>query len=68
MPLFNQQGDILKELKETPFELEKVIQKVTEDNLEAVFGLKLIKSEFELNSLRIDTLAFDPETESFVVI
>ena len=39
--------------------LEKDIQKMTEDNLEEVFGLRFIGTEFAVDNLRIDTLAFD---------
>ncbi|MFT5951272.1 MAG: putative transport protein [Francisella sp.] len=59
---------ILDYIKEKPFRLEKEIQDMVENNLEAVFGLHLIKSEFALNNFRIDSLAFDYETKSFVII
>ena len=39
--------------------LEKDIQKMTEDNLEEVFGLRFIETEFAVDNLRIDTLAFE---------
>lgn len=55
-------------IKEKPFRLEKEIQDMVENNLEAVFGLQLIKSEFALNNFRIDSLAFDYESKSFVII
>ena len=42
--------------------LEKDIQKMTEDNLEEVFGLRFIETEFAVDNLRIDTLAFDDES------
>lgn len=48
--------------------LEKIIQIMTEDNLGAVFGLKFIKTEFPVENLYIDTLAFDAESKSFVII
>ncbi len=48
--------------------LEKDIQKMTEDNLEEVFGLRFIETEFAVDNLRIDTLAFDDESNSFVII
>lgn len=50
------------------FKLEKDIQKLCEDNLPSLFGLKTVKSEFILQNLRIDTLAFDSKSKSFVVI
>lgn len=58
----------LDHIKEKPFRLEKEIQDMTENNLEAIFGLQLIKSEFALNNFRIDSLAFDCEAKSFVII
>ncbi len=58
----------LKEVQEIKFKLEKDIQKVTESNLEAILNIKLVKSEFTLHNFRIDTLAFDEESKSFVII
>ncbi len=62
------QKEKLESIKELPFKLEKEIQKVSEDNLEIIFGLDFVKSEFSLNNFRIDTLAFEKETQSFVII
>jgi hypothetical protein len=36
--------------------------------LKSLFGLQLVKSEFELKGLRIDTLAFDPESRGFIIV
>lgn len=58
----------LKYIKEKPFRLEKEIQDLTEHNLKTIFGLEFVKSEFALNSFRIDTLAFDIEANAFVII
>jgi len=55
-------------IKGTSLALEKDLQKITEDNLETVFGLDFVRSEFALHQFRIDTLAFDNETKSFVII
>src|SRR3989344_7064671 len=68
MPLFHSKNSKLVQIKETPFALEKEVKKLTEQNLEIVFGLKFVASEFSLHGLRIDTLAFDQETKSFVVV
>lgn len=59
MALYNLQNQKLQIIKEESFKLEKDIQSITEKNLEYIFGFKFIKSEFSLNNLRIDTLAFD---------
>lgn len=58
----------LQQIQEVWFELEKHMQKITEDNLEKIFWLEFIKTEFQLNNLRIDSLAFDNENNSFVII
>ena len=68
MPIYKQSGSKLVPIKEKKIGLEKTIQTLTEQNLSEVFGLSFISSEFPLNNLRVDTLAFDEETKSFVVI
>jgi predicted transport protein len=69
MSLFSIKGDRLERVKEVPFKSErKDIQHTTESSLKEVFGFEFVKSEFELGSLRIDTLAFDNENKSFVII
>jgi len=68
MQLFQQNKTDLICLKEKSFKLEKDIQKIVESNLEQISGYKFIKSEFTIKSNRIDTLAFDEENCSFVII
>jgi predicted transport protein len=58
----------LENIKEQPFKLEKDIQSLTEKNLKSIFGLDFVKSEFSLNNFRIDTLAFDRDAGTFVII
>ncbi len=61
-------GKKLEFVKEFPFKLEKDIQKLVEENLKNLLHLDFIRSEFTLNNFRLDTLAFDNETKSFVII
>ena len=68
MRLFQQNKNQLNSLKEKPFKLEKDIQKIVENNLEQVSGYQLTKSEFTIKNNRIDTLAFDEENRSFVIL
>lgn len=58
----------LKNLAEKSFKLEKDIQNVFESNLETLTNWKFIKSEFTIKANRIDTLAYDSENNSFVII
>src|SRR6478672_6912893 len=55
-------------IKEADFKLEREIQKLIEDNLKLVFGFEYVRSEFGINNFRIDTLGFDKEQKSFVII
>lgn len=68
MALYKNSNGKLVEIGEQNIELEKHIQKLTEDNLKEVFGLEFVATEFEHNGLRIDTVAYDTSTNSFVVI
>lgn len=68
MPIFNIRQNRLEKIREIPFKNEKEIQSLIEGSLKDVLGLELIRSEFELQKLRIDTLAFDNESKSFVII
>ena len=61
-------GQKLEYIKEKPFKLEREIQTLTEQNLNTIFGLNFVKSEFALNNFRIDTLAFDKDANAFVII
>jgi len=58
----------LTHIKDTPFKLEREIQQLAEENLDELLNLEFIRSEFTLNNFRIDTLAFDNESKSFVII
>ncbi len=68
MALYTNQTGKLKEIKEKPFKLEKDIQKVFEENLSALLGLELVKSEFTIKNKRIDTLAYDLQACAFIII
>ncbi|SDQ01226.1 Predicted transport protein [Mucilaginibacter sp. OK268] len=68
MNLYQYNHKSLTQLKEVPFKLERDIQQLFESNLHSIMGLKLVKSEFTIKNKRIDTLAFDPEAGSFIII
>jgi predicted transport protein len=68
MLLYKNSSKSLYKVKEEKFKLEKEIQSICENNLEKIFGLTFVKSEFSINNFRIDTLAFNEETKSFVII
>lgn len=68
MKLFKIKGNQLSDVSSTSFKLEKDIQTLIENNLETVFGIQFVKTELTIKNFRIDTLAFDKENKSFVII
>jgi len=68
MTIFKSDNGKLTQIKERPIKLEKDLQSITENNLGEIFGIDFIDSEFSLQQFRIDTLAFDDELKSFVII
>src|SRR3989344_5591522 len=76
MPVFHLANDKLIQIKEKKVDLERNIQKLTELNLETIFGLKFVSgslnSEFSVRAQEqdfyIDTLAIDEAQRSIVII
>ena len=68
MIIYNTAGNNLAQVKEKPFKLEREIQTIFEGNLQNIMGLLFVKSEFTIKNKRIDTLAYDKETNAFIII
>ena len=68
MKLYTITNDILKSVSPDNFKLEKEIQNLIEKNLNELFGLQFVKSEYPIKNFRVDTLGFNNETKSFVII
>ena len=68
MKLYQTVKNGLSILKENPFRLEREIQNIFEEHLSEIMGLQLVKSEFSIKNKRIDTLAFDKQTQAFIII
>ena len=68
MAIFKIEKNKLNPISEKKVNLERDVQKITEENLETIFGLKFVSSEYSKDSFRIDTIAFNPESRSFVII
>jgi predicted transport protein len=58
----------IESLKEKPFKLEREIQSLFENNLNELMNLQLVKSEFSIKNKRIDTLAYDTQSNAFIII
>jgi len=68
MQVFHIEADKLKYIDESPFRSEKELQKIIDSNLKRIFNLDLIKAQFPVGDLRIDTVAYDSNNKSFVLI
>ena len=68
MPIYLNTNNKLKEVEEKAFKLERDIQRVFEENLDTIMQLTLVKSEFTIKNKRIDTLAYDMQSNAFIII
>lgn len=68
MKLFKITEDKVFQIPTSSFKLEKDIQSLVENNLMEIFNLQFVKTELTIKSFRIDTLGFDKENKSFVII
>ena len=68
MYLYKNNESKLLELKRIEFSLEKEIQNLIENNIDEIFGYQLVRSEFPLGKFRLDTLCYDVQNNSFVII
>ena len=68
MNLYSIKGTNLNSIKLKPFEKEREIQNIVEKNTNTLFDIDFVCSEFKIGQFRIDTLCFDNETNSFVII
>lgn len=69
MVLYRMRNGKLERLTDEGFPKEKDLQSFVEENLQTLLGLKFIATEFIVNEHnRIDTLAYDEESNAFVVI
>lgn len=68
MKLYKIEGDRITSISTSSFKLEKDIQFLVENNLKEIFNLQFVKTELTIKSFRIDTLGFNKENNSFVII
>jgi predicted transport protein len=68
MKLFGIDGNKLTSISTNPFQLERDIQKLIENNVQELFDLEFVKSELTIQNFRLDTLCFNKMSNSFVII
>lgn len=70
MPIFKVENKKVKQVKAAQFRNEKELQSLIENNLEEIFGIKFIETEFftgEKHGGRIDTLGLDENNNPVII-
>ena len=68
MDLYSNQKGSLKRIDPKPFKLEKDIQSLVEQNSREIFDLQFVSTEFHVDNFFLDSVFFDQENKSFVVV
>lgn len=68
MRLFQNDQGMLAPVEKDSFKLEKNIQSLVEANMDTLFGLEFVSSEFSVTEFRLDSLAYDEQNNSFVIV
>ena len=68
MPLFKISKGQARLVKTLRFGNGKELQLFAEKNLDSVFGLNFLQTEFNLHGFRVDTVALDEENRSLVIV
>ena len=68
MDLYRIKGGGLEPVQSDQFKLESEIQTLVESNMESLFGITMVTSEFSVGDFRLDSLCFDEESKSFVIV
>ena len=68
MILYDNKKGVLKDVDIKPFKKEIEIQRLVEENCETIFQLDFIIKELTVGNYRVDSLCFDHENNSFVII
>jgi len=68
MDLYSNDKGSLKRIDPKPFKLEKDIQSMVEANSKEIFDLQFVSTEFHIDSFYLDSVFFDEENKSFVVV
>ena len=68
MKLYKIEEKSLKLVSSANFKLEKEIQTLVEENLQELFQIEFVKTEYAIKNFRIDTLGYNKESKAFVII
>ncbi|WP_412989354.1 DUF5655 domain-containing protein [Pediococcus siamensis] len=68
MELYKINDQSLKKISGSTFDIERSLQNIVENNLEVVFGIDFVASEFSVSNYRLDTVGYDKDLNAFVII
>jgi predicted transport protein len=68
MKLYKINDQDLSPISSNPFGLEREIQTLIENNVDTLFNREFVKTELKVQNFRFDSLCFDNDTNSFVII
>lgn len=68
MPIYNIHNSNLNEIDEKPFKREKDMRLLCNANLNELMELTVVRNEFSIHGMRIDTLAYNEQTKAFIII
>lgn len=68
MQLFQNNANTLTPVERNSFKLERDIQSLVETNMEVIFGIEFVSTELTVGEFRLDSLAFDQQNNSFVIV
>jgi Uncharacterized conserved protein len=58
----------LKPVKQIDFKLEKELQHLVEENMDTLFGIKFLATEFVMTKFRFDSVAYSKENNTFIIV
>lgn len=68
MQLFQTTDNTLAPIEKDSFKFEKDIKSLVEANMEMLFDLEFVSSEFTVGKFRLDSLAFDIQNKAFAIV
>ena len=68
MDLYKVNRNKLASVNRDAFQKEKEIQALVEENIDILFNLEFVSTEFTISDFRLDSLCYDNETNAFVII
>ena len=68
MDLYKVKKNKLNPVDRNTFQKEKEIQSLVEKNMDTLFSLEFVSTEFTIGDFRLDSLCYDDESNSFVIV